>query len=112
MSSSTGCWFAYTTVDSNEKAVDMARSLVQNKNVACINVLGPVESIYEWQGRVEQTTEWMLMMKCSDRQCEALKAAVASLHDYDVPELIMFPIEDGHAPYLQWVQAQALGSKA
>ena len=111
MGSSTGCWVAYTTVDSNKKAVDMARALVQNRNVACVNVLGPVESVYEWQGKVEQVAEWMLMMKCSDKQCEGLKAAVANLSDYEVPELIMFPIEDGHTPYLQWVQAQALGSK-
>lgn len=112
MSSSTGCWAAYTTVDSKEKAVDMARALVENRHVACVNIIGPVESVYEWRGRVEQAAEWMLMMKFSDRQCEGLKAAVANLHDYDVPELIMFPIEDGHAPYLKWVQAQALGSKA
>lgn len=112
MASSTGCWLAYTTVDSKEKAVELARALVQNRNVACVNILGPVESVYEWQGQVELAAEWMLKMKCSDRQCEGLKVAVANLHDYDVPELIMFPIEDGLAPYLQWVQAQALGSRA
>mgnify|MGYP006203813015 FL=1 len=112
MRSSTGCWAAYTTVDSRGKAVDLARALVQNRHVACVNIIGPVESVYEWQGRVEQVAEWMLMMKCSDDQCEGLKAAVADLHDYDVHELIMLPIEDGHAPYLQWIQSQLAGGKA
>lgn len=112
MGSSMGCWVAYTTVESKQKAVEMAHALVQGRKAVCVNIIGPVESVYEWQGQVEQAMEWMLMMKCSDAQCDDLKVAVASLHDYDVPELVMFPIEDGHAPYLSWIQTQAQGNRS
>ena len=103
MEESTKCWVAYTTVDSKTKAIEMAHKLVGAKRVACVNVVGPVESVYEWQGQVDQAAEWMLMMKCTRDQCDGLKSAVLELHDYDVPELIMWPISDGHGPYLDWI---------
>ena len=99
------CWVAYTTSDSKERASLMASSLVEKQLVVCLIIVGPVESVYSWQGKVEQTTEWILMMKCSESQCEELKRALPRLHGYDVPELIMLPIADGHVPYLDWIAA-------
>ncbi|VWX34452.1 Divalent-cation tolerance protein CutA [Limnobacter sp. 130] len=103
------CWVAYTTTDSKERASLMARSLVEKQLVVCVNIVGPVESVYSWQGKVEQTTEWILMMKCSESQCEELKMALPRLHSYEVPELIMFPIADGHSAYLDWIAASGAG---
>lgn len=103
--SMTRCWLAYSTVDSKEQADILARGLVDQQLVACVNIVGPLESVYRWQGKVEQAKEWMLMMKCSESQCEELKMALPRLHGYEVPELIMMPIADGHAPYLDWIAA-------
>jgi periplasmic divalent cation tolerance protein len=103
------CWVAYSTVDSKEQATKLAHCLVEEQLVACVNIVGPVESVYRWQGKVEQTTEWMLMMKCSESQCEELKKALPRLHNYEVPELIMLPIADGHRDYLEWIAASGKG---
>lgn len=112
MNSNTGCWVAYTTVDSQEKARAMAHELVKKRLVACVNIVGPVESVFEWQAQVEQVSEWMLMMKCSDEQREDLMSAVVSMHDYEVPEMIILPIAEGHTPYLEWIRVRAAGEKA
>lgn len=97
------CWVAYSTVDSYVHATALAHRLVDEQLVACVNIVGPVESVYRWQGKVEQTKEWMLMMKCSESQCAELKRALTNLHGYEVPELILLPITDGHMPYLNWI---------
>ncbi len=107
----TGCWVAYTTIDSKEKAAALANRLVKEKLVACATIVGPVESVYEWQGDIAHATEWMLMMKCADEQLEGLKKTVAAWHDYAVPELIVLSVADGHTPYLDWVRA-SVGGKA
>jgi periplasmic divalent cation tolerance protein len=104
MERETGCRVAYTSLDSRMKAGEMARALVDRKCVACVNIIGPMDSVYEWKGQVETVTEWMLMMKCSEEQVEQLKKAVLELHDYEVPELIVLPVIQGHAPYLQWIR--------
>lgn len=109
MAETTGCLVAYTTVDSKEKAASLANRLVTEKLVACATIVGPVESVYEWQGQIEHAAEWMLMMKCADEQLEGLKNAVTAWHGYAVPELIVLPVTDGHAPYLDWVRASARG---
>lgn len=103
MDEQTVCCVAYTTVDSKPKAISLARQLVEKGCIACANIAGPIESVYLWQGQLEQTPEWMLMMKCAKKQVEGLKAAIVELHDYELPELIVLPIVDGHLPYLSWV---------
>ncbi|BET27301.1 periplasmic divalent cation tolerance protein [Limnobacter thiooxidans] len=99
----TNCFVAYTTVDSKTKATNLARQLVESGGIACASIVGPIESVYFWQGQLEQTPEWMLMMKCSEKQVEKLKAVIVELHEYDLPELIVLPIVDGHLPYLNWI---------
>jgi periplasmic divalent cation tolerance protein len=96
-------WLAYSTVNSRDNARKLAAECVRRKVVACVSVIGPVESIYEWQGAVVQDDEWMIMMKLVDSQKTGLLATVNELHDYDVPELIFIPIEAGAMPYLAWM---------
>lgn len=103
MDDQTVCCVAYTTVDSRSTAIRLGRHLVEKGCIACANIVGPIESVYLWQGQLEQTPEWMLMMKCSKKQVEDLKSTIVGLHDYELPELIVLPIVDGHVPYLNWV---------
>lgn len=101
-------WVAYSTVGSQEQARELAAECVRRGVVACVSMIGPVESTYQWQGEVVQEAEWMLMMKLVDSQRLALQATMNELHEYDVPELIFLPIEAGAEPYLAWMDSCAM----
>ena len=71
--------------------------------MACVNVVGPVGSVFLWKGKVENESERLLLMKTrADRYAE-LEAVIEELHPYDVPEVIAIPIERGSQAYLSWV---------
>jgi len=81
----------------------LGRSLVEKRLVACVNMVGPVRSVFLWKGKVEDESERLLLMKTrADRYAE-LETAIQELHPYDVPEVIAIPIERGSQAYLSWV---------
>jgi periplasmic divalent cation tolerance protein len=94
-----------TTVGSEAEAKAIAAALVQSQLAACVNLL-PIQSIYTWEGQVEQEGEWQLLIKSDLRQFVAISAKVHSLHSYEVPELIALPIVQGSPAYLQWIGEQ------
>ena len=83
----------------------MARSLIESRLVACVNVV-PVHSYYQWNGEFCSEPEHMLIAKTKKSMAEATIAAIKSLHSYDLPEIIAVPIVAGYAPYLAWVHAE------
>jgi periplasmic divalent cation tolerance protein len=98
-----------TTLSAEADADKLGRTLVEEHLVACVNVLPPMQSIYRWQGAVEVSTERQLIMKTSANRVDALKDRLAELHPYDVPEILVLPIADGGASYLQWVAQSVEG---
>ena len=94
-----------------ESAHALARTLVEAKLAACVNVLPGVQSVYRWQGQIEQADEVTLLIKTTRQQYPQLQQTLVSAHPYDVPELIAWPITEGYAPYLQWVAAEAASEK-
>jgi periplasmic divalent cation tolerance protein len=92
-----------TTLGSEEEAASLARTLVERKLVACVNVLPGVRSFYRWEGSICDDREVVLIMKTRRERFEALSAAVEELHPYDVPELIALPLQAGAAAYLSWL---------
>lgn len=94
---------ALSTVATASDAERIARALVERRLVACVNVVPGVVSIYRWQGEVRKDQEWLLVMKTSAEALEPLRAALVSLHPYEVPELVAWPITAGHDPYLRWI---------
>jgi periplasmic divalent cation tolerance protein len=94
---------AWTSIDSEEAAMILARTLVQEKIVACATILGRGMSIYSWNSEIQESAEWVLMMKLASSQTERLKRRLPELHPYDVPELILTEVRDGHPAYLDWV---------
>ena len=96
---------ALSTLGSEEEAVRLAKTLVERRLVACVNVLPGVRSFYRWEGRLADDREVLLIMKTRSERWEALSAAIAELHPYDVPELISLPLRGGAASYLSWVDA-------
>jgi periplasmic divalent cation tolerance protein len=82
----------------------IAAAVVGEQLAACVNVLGPVRSIYHWQGEVCRDDEYLLLIKTTRARYAALEARVKALHAYDVPEVIAVPIESGSAQYLDWIR--------
>lgn len=93
-----------TTVADRSQAERLAGVLVERHLAACVSLGSPVTSVYPWQGRIESETEIPLTIKTSPSRIEALKATLAELHPYDVPELLVLPVVDGHKAYLDWAR--------
>ena len=92
----------FSTFPSEDSAAEIARTLVTEGLVACVNVQR-VRSIFRWQGQLDDEVEALAIMKTTDDRVDALIARVKALHPYEVPEVIALPVVAGYAPYLQWV---------
>lgn len=94
-----------TTVDQEDIAKSLAKSFVQNKLAACVTVLTQATSFYIWEGRLEEASEYLLLIKTHQEQCDALMAFIQEKHPYTLPELIALPIVAGSSAYLDWVKS-------
>ena len=94
-----------TTTGSRADARRIARALVDRRLAACVQILGPVESTYRWQGKVVTAGEWLCLIKTTRARYRQLAAAIADLHPYDTPEIVSLPIAAGSRRYLAWLAA-------
>ncbi|MFM1548419.1 MAG: divalent-cation tolerance protein CutA [Lentisphaeria bacterium] len=97
------CRFVYMTCSTAEEARLIGRALVQEHIAACVNILGEIESIYEWQGELCEECEVAMIAKTTATRMPALIVRVKELHSYDCPCIIGLPIGEGHQPYLDWL---------
>jgi len=87
-----------------EEARKIARDVVEKHLAACVNIVThAVESFYVWEGQLENSSEYLLMMKTTDERLEDLQKQVLALHSYDTPEFIALPIVSGSDAYLKWL---------
>lgn len=91
------------TTANAEEGTRLGRTLVEEQLAACANVVGPIRSVYRWQGAVEEADEHLVLLKARGADVAALEARVRALHSYDVPEVIALPVTAGSAPYLAWL---------
>ncbi len=96
----------YVTVGSPEEARRLARVVVGERLAACVNVFDSVTSVFRWNEAIEEESETVLIAKCSSASVEQLKERVLELHPYDCPCIVVWPIVDGHEPYLHWVREE------
>jgi len=99
----TGNKLVLTTAGSQEEAQHIARVLVERRLAACVNIVPRIESIYRWQEKIEQSGEWLLIIKTTGAGFGRVRDAIKELHSYEVPECICVEIEDGSAEYLKWI---------
>jgi periplasmic divalent cation tolerance protein len=95
-----------TNLPDSGSAFNLARELVNLRLAACANVLSPVTSFYRWDGRDEQATEYPVLIKSTRERYAELESAIRARHPYSVPEIIAWPVEQGYAAYLNWVEAE------
>jgi periplasmic divalent cation tolerance protein len=94
-----------TTAANAEEAARLGRTLVEEGLVACATLIPSVQSIYRWQGKVESSTETLLLLKTAPDRLEALQARLHELHSYETPELLVLPVESGSPAYLEWLHS-------
>lgn len=95
-----------TTTDSRQEAANLAKSAVQERLVACAQLIGPIASTYWWEDEIEAAEEWMVLFKTTVPRFEELAGLITDLHSYDTPEIIATPVVAGSADYLRWVSDQ------
>jgi len=94
----------YAIFASFEEAERIGRSVVEARLAACINILGPVRSIYRWNGAVETADEVAAILKTSNDQANALMTRIAGLHSYSVPCIVTWPIDKVLGSYADWIE--------
>ncbi|MBF0310808.1 MAG: divalent-cation tolerance protein CutA [Magnetococcales bacterium] len=83
---------------------EMARTLVQEGHAACVHLFPAGSSFYIWEGKLQEDREWTLMVKSCLSRWSDLKVRIKAMHPYEVPEILMLPVQDGLPAYLQWVR--------
>ena len=93
------------TVSNREEAVKIVRALLEERLIACANIMDPVSSFFWWKGKIEEEKEVLAIMKSHETFFKKLSKRVMELHSYDIPEILVLPIVDGSASYLDWMKA-------
>ncbi|MGA2961147.1 MAG: divalent-cation tolerance protein CutA [Candidatus Korobacteraceae bacterium] len=101
-----------STCGSHEVATKIARSLVAGQVAACVNVVGPMESVYRWKGGVETSQEFLLLIKTTAENFERLCAEIGRLSSYELPEVLQFTVESGLPSYLDWIGESVTGTQS
>lgn len=86
-----------------DSAQALARTVIERRLAACVNVMAPCASVYRWRGEVETATEVPVFMKTTRERYAALEAAIKQMHPYELPEIIAVPLSAGLPAYLAWV---------
>ena len=95
-----------TTAPDDERAEAWARTLVEERLAACVNVHGPMTSFYRWKGVVERDAERQVVIKTTRERVATLRERLRELHSYELPEFVVLSVEDGSDEYLKWVVDQ------
>ncbi|MCL0052259.1 divalent-cation tolerance protein CutA [Peptococcaceae bacterium] len=96
----------FTTTEKEEDAKKIAKTIVEERLAACVQILGPITSTYWWKESIETSKEWLLFIKSKKSMYEELEKAIKSIHPYQVPEIIAVPVTAGSKDYLGWLKKE------
>lgn len=91
------------TTDSKQEAEKIAQILLNQRLIACANIIGPVSSLFHWSGKSERSEEYLMLLKSRKDLFEKLAETVNTLHSYELPEILVIPVVDGSEAYLDWL---------
>ncbi len=92
-----------TTTGVEEQALSIARALVSERLAACVNIVGPVRSVYRWRDAIEDDREYLLLIKTRATLYMKVERRIRELHTYEVPEVLALAADRGSPPYLEWL---------
>jgi periplasmic divalent cation tolerance protein len=95
-----------TTVDTEERAAQIAERLLAERLASCVQILGPIKSSYWWNGKIERTREWICFIKAKATDYGKIESSIRKMRNYDVPEIIALPILRGNPDYLDWIRRE------
>jgi len=95
---------AMTTTNQHKEARALAEMLVKERLAACVQIIPRIESIYEWEGKIHDDQEYLLIIKTREKRVGGIKKALEKHHSYEVPEFIVLPIIDGMDEYIKWME--------
>jgi periplasmic divalent cation tolerance protein len=95
-----------TTTASKDEAERIARTLLEKRLAACVQIIGPIESLYWWQGTINKSEEWMCLAKSKLGLLSQIEGTIKALHSYEVPEILALPVVAGSERYLQWLRGE------
>ncbi len=98
-----------TTAGSREEARRLARGLVEKRLAACVQMMA-IDSVYEWKGELQEDAEFLLLIKTRRERYTDVEAHLRTHHSYEVPEILVMPVETGLPAYLEWIDGQTKGT--
>ena len=101
-----GCFLIYVTTKDKAEARAIGRRLVQSRLAACVNILDHMNSMYYWEGEIQDDQEAVLIAKTTEARVPELIEAIRQEHSYDCPCIVSLPVLDGHRPFLDWIAAE------
>lgn len=99
--------FAYVTTRDRDEARRIGLALIESRLAACVNILDGMESLYRWEGKLEEARETVLVIKTVAAQAEAVIAKVKSMHSYACPCIALWPVTGGNPEYLDWIRQES-----
>ena len=92
-----------TTIESLQEAKAISHALIKEKLAGCVNIIGPIISMYEWENKIEEENEYKLFIKSKEKNWKKIEKIVKKMHSYSTPELSMIKIDNIHAAYDKWL---------
>jgi periplasmic divalent cation tolerance protein len=95
-----------TAIDSEDEAEQLARGITGARLAACVQIVGPIRSLYWWRGELEEAREWQLIIKTTTARIAELEDYIKANHSYEIPEITATVISGGSWEYLDWITAE------
>ena len=95
-----------TTTETKETAEKIAETLVDKRMAGCVQIIGPITSIYRWKGKIEKAEEWLCQIKTKGELYGEVEETILQIHTYETPEIVSMPIIAGNKKYLQWLNSE------
>ena len=95
-----------TTTETKDDAEKIAETLVDKRMAGCVQIIGPITSIYRWKGKIEKAEEWLCQIKTKRELYNEVEETILKTHTYEMPEIVSIPIIAGSKKYLQWLNRE------